>query len=189
MNIDLVLGLGNPGERDALTRHNVGFRVVEELLVRRGAGRWLNRPESDIAVITPGRLVALARPLNYMNRSGEVARSLLDELDIASNSMLVVVDDLDLTLGALRLRRAGGPGTHNGLRDICREVGEDFPRLRIGVAGNDKPEDLADWVTSPFSADEIGAAESAIARAADAVSMALREGFEPAMNIYNRPSP
>ena len=167
----------------------MGFRVVDELLIRRGGGRWLNRPESDIAVITPGRLVALARPMNYMNRSGEVTRSLLDELDITSNRMLVVVDDLDLPLGALRLRRAGGPGTHNGLRDICREVGEDYPRLRIGVAGNDKPEDLADWVTSPFSPDEIAAAEDAIGRAADAVTMALREGFEKAMNIFNRQSP
>jgi len=186
MTIDLVLGLGNPGEDYAPTRHNVGFRVVEEVARRRGLSDWLQRPSCELAVITVGRLVLLARPLTFMNRSGEAARWLLDELGLTPETMLVVVDDVDLPLETLRLRRSGGPGTHNGLRDLCEDVGNGFPRLRVGVRGTDMTGDLADYVLSPFIDDDAVTADGVVARAADAVEMALREGFESAMNVYNR---
>jgi PTH1 family peptidyl-tRNA hydrolase len=187
MTIDLVLGLGNPGEDYAPTRHNVGFRVVEEVARRRGLSDWLHRPSCELAVITVGRLVLLARPLTFMNRSGEAARWLLDELGLTPESMLVVVDDVDLPLETIRLRRSGGPGTHNGLRDLCEDVGSGFPRLRVGVRGTDMTGGLADYVLSPFSGAEAEAADAAVTRAADAVESALRGGFEAAMNTYNRP--
>ena len=189
MTIDLVLGLGNPGEKYARTRHNVGFRVVEEVARRRGSAVWLSRPSCDLSVITIGRMVVLARPLTFMNRSGESARWLLDEFELTPEQMLVVVDDVDLPLATLRLRRSGGPGTHNGLRDLCGEVGAGFPRLRVGVRGAEMSGDLADFVTSPFGAAEVDAADAAVARAADAVETALCGGFNGAMNIYNRPPP
>ena len=134
-------------------------------------------------------MVVVARPTTYMNRSGRAARELIDELELAPERMLVVVDDVDLPLATLRLRRSGGPGTHNGLRDLCTEIGHGFPRLRVGVRGDALAGDLADYVLSPFAADEGTAAGDAVARAADAVEAAVRDGFEAAMNVFNRPLP
>jgi PTH1 family peptidyl-tRNA hydrolase len=187
MAINLVLGLGNPGFEYARTRHNAGFQVVEVLLWRHDSAEWIDRPLCEVAAIAVGGFVGLARPMTFMNRSGDAALWLLDEFEISPQQMLVVVDDIDLPLGGLRLRRSGGPGTHNGLRDLCAKIGEDFPRLRVGMRGEEIPEDLADYVTSPYTAAEVAIADAAIERAADAVEMALREGFERAMNVYNRP--
>jgi len=186
MAVDLVLGLGNPGERYAPTRHNVGFAVADEALRRRGRGGWTRRPSHEVAVITPGRMVVLARPLSFMNRSGGVADALLAELCLEPENMLVIVDDVDLPLGQLRLRLAGGPGTHNGMRDICQAVGPGFPRLRIGVRGAGIGGDLADYVLEVFDSDETELADAMVDRAADAVDMALRAGVERAMNVFNR---
>jgi len=140
----------------------------------------LERPQDPVRIL-------LSRPLTFMNRSGDAARWLLGEYGLTPESMLVVVDDVDLPLENLRLRRSGGPGTHNGLRDLCDEVGTGFPRLRVGVRGADMEGDLADYVLSPFADDEIEAAKGSVTRAADAVEAALRDGFESAMNAYNRP--
>jgi PTH1 family peptidyl-tRNA hydrolase len=122
-----------------------------------------------------------------MNRSGTAARRLLADFEVQAEDMLVVVDDVDLPLGALRLRISGGPGTHNGLRDLCDALGTGFPRLRVGVGGAEDGVDLADYVLSPFSPDERPRADAAVQRAADAVDVVLRDGFERAMNQYNRP--
>jgi PTH1 family peptidyl-tRNA hydrolase len=131
-------------------------------------------------------MVVLARPLAFMNRSGGVAERVLADLEMEPRNMLVVVDDIDLPLGAIRLRARGGPGTHNGLRDICRAVGTDFPRLRVGIRGSEVSHDLADYVTGPFAAEEREVAAAAIERAADAVESVLRVGVERAMNTVNR---
>ena len=186
MAIDLVLGLGNPGERYVPTRHNVGFAVADEVLRRRGRGGWTRRSSSELAIITPGRMVVLARPLSFMNRSGGVAAGLLSELCLERGNMLVIVDDVDLPLGQIRLRLAGGPGTHNGMRDICRAVGPGFPRLRVGVRGAGIGGDLADYVLEAFDSSENEIAEAMIERSADAVDTVLRDGVERAMNVYNR---
>ena len=186
MTIDLVLGLGNPGVDYRVTRHNIGFRVIEEVARRHGVSDWEQRPSCELAVITAGRFVLLSRPLTYMNRSGEAMRWLLEEFGLTPESMLVVVDDVDLPLANLRLRRSGGPGTHNGLRSLCEEVGTGFPRLRVGVRGDDMTGDLADYVLSSFTEEEANAAKAAVERAADAVESVLSGGFEAAMNVYNR---
>ena len=187
MAIDLVLGLGNPGPQYAGTRHNVGFEVAAEVLRRRGREEWTQRFSCELAVIAPGRMVVVARPLTYMNRSGAAALRLLTELEIRVEEMLVVVDDVDLPLGTLRIRVSGGPGTHNGLRDLCDALGTGFPRLRVGVGGAEPGADLAEYVLSPFSQNERDGAEASVQRAADAIDVLLREGLEPAMNIFNRP--
>jgi len=187
MTIDLVLGLGNPGIDYRDTRHNIGFRVVEEMARRHGVMEWARRPSCDLAVITVGRFVLLSRPMTFMNRSGEAARWLFGEFGLTPESMLVVVDDVDLPLANLRLRRSGGPGTHNGLRSLFGEVGTAFPRLRVGVRGDEMTGDLAEYVTSPFSGDEFEAADAAVMRAADAAESVLNGGFEAAMNVFNRP--
>jgi len=186
MTIDLVLGLGNPGVDYRGTRHNIGFRVIDEVARRLGVMDWAQRPVGELAVITVGRLVLLSRPLTFMNRSGKAARWLLGEFGLAPESMLVVVDDVDLPLAHLRLRPSGGPGTHNGLRSLCEEIGTGFPRLRVGVRGDDMTGDLADYVTSPFTDDEAESVEGAVERAADAVETVLRDRFESAMSTFNR---
>jgi PTH1 family peptidyl-tRNA hydrolase len=188
MAIEVILGLGNPGKEYADTRHNVGFCVIERVAQRHGVRAWIDRCSSELAVVAVGRLVVLARPLTFMNRSGEAARQLLAELEVAPESMLVVVDDVDLPLSSLRLRRSGGPGTHNGLRDLCEKVGTGFPRLRVGVRGDDLSDDLADYVLSPFADSEIDIAHETIERAADAVESTLGHEFESVMNVFNRPS-
>jgi PTH1 family peptidyl-tRNA hydrolase len=185
MRIELVLGLGNPGEQYDRTRHNTGFRVVDEMQRRQGGGLWVRRGSCELAITTFGRWVALAQPFTFMNRSGGAAAELLADLEIGPASMLVVVDDVDLPLGTLRLRPSGGPGTHNGLRDLCRTVGTGFPRLRVGVGGGGQPADLAAYVLSAFDPDELETVEKMVARAADATEFAVREGLERAMNRYN----
>ncbi|RMF86333.1 MAG: hypothetical protein D6739_03315, partial [Nitrospirae bacterium] len=132
-----------------------------------------------------GPSVILAKPQTYMNRSGAAVRALCGELGLPVESVLVVVDDVDLPLGRLRLRRRGGPGTHNGMRDIVAAVGEGFPRLRLGVRGEGAVGDLAEYVLSPFAAEERDEAESMVERAAEAALTAIYEGLDAAMSRYN----
>jgi len=186
MPIRLVLGLGNPGQSYETTRHNAGFRVVDRLRLRRSGAPWWPRTECEHAVAVIGGPVVLARPLAFMNRSGRVAVELLEELGLGPESMLVVVDDVDLPLGSLRLKPSGGSGTHNGLRDLVAKIGTGFPRLRVGVRGPGPIGDLADYVLAPFADDEKERADDAIERAADAVEAVLRLGIECAMNEFNR---
>lgn len=185
MTVELVLGLGNPGPQYAGTRHNVGFEVADELRWRRGRGAWTRRPDCELAMIVLDRSVVVARPLRFMNRSGAVAAGLAAEFGLEPSKLLVVVDDVDLQLGTLRMRSSGGPGTHNGLRDVCDHIGQDFPRLRVGVRGEGPIGDLADYVLSPFESDEAECARSMVRLASDAAELAIREGVERAMNRYN----
>jgi PTH1 family peptidyl-tRNA hydrolase len=180
--IALVVGLGNPGNGYAATRHNAGFQVVDELALR-SAAPWRAACRSHVARL--GELW-LAKPQTYMNRSGDAVEALLEACSVEPQGMLVVVDDIDLPLGRLRLRRDGGPGTHNGLRDIVEVVGTGFPRLRLGVRGADPSGDLAAYVTSPFADDELETAAALWRRGADAVELILARGVDEAMNTVNR---
>jgi PTH1 family peptidyl-tRNA hydrolase len=186
MAIELVLGLGNPGPRYAETRHNVGFRVVDELATRRGLGSWEHYLLCDLRSLDLGRGILAAKPLTYMNLSGAALGWLVGRFALDPAEILVVVDDVDLALGRLRLRKHGGPGTHNGLRDLCEVVGRGFPRLRVGVRGAEVWDDLAAYVTEPFNDDELETVAAAINRATDAVEAVIDEGLDAAMNRFNR---
>ena len=186
MSIELVLGLGNPGPRYAETRHNVGFRVVDELASRRGLGSWERYSLSDLRSLAVGAGVIGAKPLTFMNRSGAALAWLLERFSLEPEQVLVVVDDIDLPIGRLRLRKHGGPGTHNGLRDLCEVAGRAFPRLRVGVRGEEVWDDLAGYVTAPFEDHEIETVTGAVARAADAVEAVIADGLDAAMNRFNR---
>ncbi len=186
MSIELVLGLGNPGPRYAETRHNVGFRVVDELAARRGIGSWERYILSDLRSLDIGTGVIGAKPLTYMNRSGAALGWMLERFSLEPAQVLVVVDDIDLPVGRLRLRKHGGPGTHNGLRDLCEVVGRGYPRLRVGVRGEEVRDDLAAYVTAPFEGDELETVAEAITRAADAVESVVEDGLDAAMNRFNR---
>ncbi len=184
----LVVGLGNPGRTYHRTRHNVGFMVADEVARRMGALFEHDRPDALIARAGLGReTVRLAKPLTMMNLSGEAVAGLAHFYRIESSDILVVADDVNLPLGRLRLRASGSAGGHNGFRSIIQHLGtQAFPRLRVGVGRGDLRRDLADHVLARFEPDEEAAAMKAVARAADAVEMFLSEGFDAAMNQYNR---
>ncbi|OLC10279.1 MAG: aminoacyl-tRNA hydrolase [Chloroflexi bacterium 13_1_40CM_67_9] len=181
--------MGNPGEGYAGTRHNVGFQVASRLAKRARAEFAVKAADSRIAEgAIDGVRVAIARPQTFMNDSGRAVRKLLDRYRIQPSDLLVVFDEVDLPLGKIRLREKGGPGTHNGMRSIVSAIGEDFPRLRVGVAPADPLReigDLVEYVLTPFAAEERTAAETSLTRAAEAAEVALREGIQPAMTKFN----
>ena len=178
-----VVGLGNPGTRYAGTRHNVGFRVVQEL-ASRWRLCWLPQGSVQIARATSG--ILLVQPQTYMNRSGVAVHEVSASGALSPDELLVVYDDVDLALGRMRFRPSGGPGTHNGMRDIVAAVGDQLPRLRVGVAGSGADGvDLAEYVLSPFADDERRLAQQVVATACDAVEVALSQGLQSAMNRFN----
>jgi peptidyl-tRNA hydrolase, PTH1 family len=186
----LIVGLGNPGPEYADTRHNMGFRCVEELARRFGAG-WQDKTtslQSLVAVIRPREdlAVVLAKPQTYMNRSGPAVQNLLEFLKLDPEQGLVVFDEMDLAFGTLRLRERGSPGTHNGMRSVVSALGtEQVPRLRVGI-GQASPGDATSHVLSEFSPEEREAVEMLVTRAADAAQDWAEQGAVVAMNRYNK---
>jgi PTH1 family peptidyl-tRNA hydrolase len=194
--VKLIVGLGNPGREYARTRHNVGFRVVDCLAKRLGIeidrakfkgeyakGEWPSGGgDRDVMVV---------KPQTYMNLSGETVIGFMGYFKIDLADLLVVVDDVALALGALRIRRGGSDGGHNGLKDITLRLGtQDYARLRVGVGGREAgavhvPMDLADHVLSRFSEQEEKELAGKIELAADACQCWAEQGVEPAMNKYN----
>jgi PTH1 family peptidyl-tRNA hydrolase len=189
MEVAAIIGLGNPGPEYAETRHNVGFRVIDELARRWRVGTWSRRHRCLVGRRSGGRGVWLVKPQSFMNLSGEAVAAFCAGEGADPRECLIVVDDVDLPLGRLRLRSRGGSGTHNGLRSVVASVGEEFPRLRLGVKGNQAWGDLADYVLAPFDAEERDAVEEMLARAADCVEMAVRNGLERAASLFNRGEP
>jgi PTH1 family peptidyl-tRNA hydrolase len=189
MDIAAVVGLGNPGAEYVATRHNVGFRVVDELAQRWRVVTWRHRYHAAVARRRGGRPTWLVKPQTYMNLSGDALALFCAGEGIVPAQSLVVVDDVELPLGALRLRERGGAGTHNGLRSLVVALGEGFPRLRLGIRGDHADDDLADHVLAPFEAAELDAVETMIARAADCVEAALRVGLVRASTQFNQAVP
>jgi PTH1 family peptidyl-tRNA hydrolase len=181
----LILGLGNPGEGYAGTRHNAGFRVVREVARRRGVGMDTRECRAVVGR-APGAPLLLAEPQTYMNRSGYAARCLVERYGVEPPDLLVVYDDVALPLGRLRLRPSGSPGGHRGMESVIGELRSDeLPRLRLGIAPEEPPQDLADFVLQPFAEDEEEAVEEMLQRAADACEAWLDESMETVMNRFN----
>ena len=185
----LVVGLGNPGRRYRGTRHNVGWEVVDRL-----SARWdlpVSREEEEALVgrgEIAGQEVLLAKPLTYMNRSGEAVRGLVRRYGVQPQEILVIYDDVDLPVGAIRIRPRGSSGGHHGMASVLEALGtSEIPRVRVGI-GRPRGE-TAEYVLSRFSSEERPLIEEAMERAADAVEAILREGTEAAMNRYNRRVP
>ena len=187
----VVTGLGNPGERYRLTRHNVGFRVVDLLADRwglTGKGRVRDgAAQLEVHLQDPEERVLLIKPMRFMNLSGGAVKAAMRRSDATfEDDLLVVADDVDLPLGRIRLRREGSAGGHNGLRDIIAAFGgNQFQRLRVGIGRSGSTRETVDHVLSTFRSDERELADEAIATAADAVEVWLREGIDAAMNAYN----
>ncbi len=182
--VRLVVGLGNPGAEYNRTRHNVGFNVVDLLAAEWGLS-W-QHSKSWHALWAKGEKAILVKPTSYMNRSGESLSAVANFYKIVPSEILVVLDDLALELGRLRLRTEGGTGGHNGLESIIMHLGtEAIPRLRIGI-GAAPSEGAVDYVLGRFFEEEIPVVEKTIERAADAVKCAIDKGVLSAMNLFNK---
>jgi len=185
----LIVGLGNPGESYEATRHNVGFVVIDNLAAqcrvemklrgraqaRTGRGKWRGYP------------LVLAQPQTWMNRSGKAVAYLKRKFGLAASEILVIVDDIYLPLGMLRLRAAGGAGGHNGMQSIIDEIGTaGFPRLRIGVGGDFERGHQSAHVLSEFSPEEAERIQPALKEACSAIRTYVTDGMTMAMNRHNR---
>jgi peptidyl-tRNA hydrolase, PTH1 family len=174
--------LGNPGAEYAATRHNVGFMAIDEVARRYGVTTWKKKDGAQQAQ-DPARGVVFVKPVTFMNLSGTPVRLISAWYRTPPSGVLVVSDDMDLPFGKLRMRPSGGHGGHNGLRSVIATIGEDFPRIRIGVG---RPEyDSVDHVLSPFRDDERLTLPHIVTAAADGVERWIDEGNEAAMRFVN----
>lgn len=183
----LIVGLGNPGAQYEKTRHNIGWRVVDAFAAK---FRIAVSVHEKNAMTGSGRVgggsVLVAKPLTYMNLSGDAVRLLTNSYSESLADLLVVYDDIDLPTGRLRIRPNGSAGTHNGMRSIIASLGrDDFPRLRIGVRGGEFDR-LRDYVLDEFSPEEQPLIDRSIERAVDALVLFCRGDLRRAMNEFNR---
>lgn len=187
-----MVGLGNPGRRYARTRHNVGFRVADALAEMWHLSGWRGAFGGHAQDARPTRAdverrVVLLKPHTFMNCSGQAVKGLAAFYKSDPSDLLVVLDDIALPLGRLRMRASGSAGGHNGLADVLRHLGTDeVPRLRVGVGAPALETDAADFVLSPFEADESPVVEQAVVQAARAVEDWVFNGAAYVMDRYNR---
>jgi len=185
----LIVGLGNPGREYRDTRHNVGFLVADEIARRHQLTMAMapaQVPETFVAKRFGAEPMLLAKPLTFMNRSGDAVAALARYYDVGPAELLVVVDEVALPFGRLRARARGSAGGHNGLKSIVERLGtSEFARLRLGVGRGDPRRELTDHVLSKFEPEERVGLEAFIARAADAAEMFAVEGIQKVMNVYN----
>lgn len=184
----LIIGLGNPGPQYEGTRHNAGFAVADAVAVKTGvAFEAGGGPYVLGAGSYRGTPFAVAKPMDFMNRSGTAVKKLLGRFGLEPEDVLIVYDDLALDLGQIRLRGKGGAGGHNGLQDIIDTLNSaNFPRLRIGIGASFPRGQQVDFVLAPFDEEEQPVIESAVEEAAEAALVFVREGLVPAMNRFNR---
>ncbi|MCL4466639.1 MAG: aminoacyl-tRNA hydrolase [Chloroflexi bacterium] len=182
----LVVGLGNPGRQYERSRHNVGFRCLDLVAGRLGVGFTRRGFNSLLATgVLGGQRVLLAKPQTYMNLSGQAVGALTRYYGLRPAIVLVIYDDMDLPLGRLRVRERGSSGGHRGLQSIIDDLGtQEFPRLRIGIGRSDTIAGAA-YVLGRFAPEEETVLAETVARAADAVEVALSEGPAAAMNRFN----
>jgi PTH1 family peptidyl-tRNA hydrolase len=186
----LIVGLGNPGTEYEDTRHNLGFKVVEELARRRGVSALRSKHHAFIAEIKiGGHKVVLAQPQTFMNNSGAAARGLLEWYKINPDRLIVVFDDVDLEVGQIRVREKGTAGGHHGMESVISSLGtSEFARVRIGIGRENLTDDVTDYVLQKIPSVQREALEGAVISAADAAEEIIISGLPAAMNKFNRGS-
>ncbi len=182
----VIAGLGNPGKKYENTRHNMGFITIDQLAEKHDIK--VDKLKFK-ALVGEGRIagqkVLLVKPQTYMNLSGESIREVMQFYKLEPEELIVIYDDIDLELGALRIRKFGSAGTHNGMRSVVYQLKSDrFPRIRIGI-GNQKKGDLADFVIGGFSKAEVPVLEETVMKAVSAIECMVEEDIDIAMNRYN----
>ncbi len=184
----LIVGLGNPGPEYENTRHNVGFRVVDELAGRHRETFVMGPTDALIAKVRlADASTMLAKPLTYMNLSGRAITALCRYFRVDIDDLLVVADDVNLPLARMRARGGGSPGGHNGLASVQESLGTSgYARLRVGVGRGDERRDLSNYVLSRFGREETDLVTEMVGRAAEAAEMFITEGLDRMMNRYNQ---
>jgi PTH1 family peptidyl-tRNA hydrolase len=185
--VRLIAGLGNPGARYEQTRHNVGFMVLDELARGAQAGTWSKQCQSLVCVATiAAQPVLLAKPLTFMNVSGDAIRLLLDRYGVDPKDLILIVDDLNLSLGRIRIRERGSSGGHHGMESIIRMLDSDeIIRVRLGIGQENMPEDKAEFVLANFPPDQEEELKEMVARAAQSVRCLVSDGVSRAMSVFN----
>ena len=184
-----IVGLGNPGEKYEHTRHNVGYDVISIIAAKLDTPIKKLKFQGTIGeTIYKGEKLVLIKPQTYMNLSGLTVQEAMSWYKLEPKDVLILVDDIDLPFGQVRVRAKGGPGTHNGLRHIVQCTGSgDFPRVRVGMGAPPPQWDLADWVLSKFQTEEERKiAYDAYLTAADAALCWAENGIDVAMNRFNK---
>lgn len=185
----IIVGLGNPGKQYEGTRHNIGFDAIDCLADKYNISVLEGKHKALIGKgVVAGQKVILAKPLTYMNLSGESVRQLIDYYKIDEEAELIIVyDDISLVPGGLRIRGKGSAGGHNGIKNIIQHLGHDkFQRVRIGVGEKPKGWDLVDYVLGRFTTEERKLVDEAVKVAVEAVEILVTEGIDEAMNRCNR---
>jgi len=182
----LFVGLGNPGPRYALTRHNVGFLFVDEM-IKLGLRKTIQKRIYEAHLLEGDEKIYVAKPLTFMNLSGVAVMMMLKDLNFSDEDTLVLVyDDVWIPLGRIRIRESGSDGGHNGLKSVISEIGtKDFPRIRIGVGPLPEYGDIVDYVLGKFSNDEYGKVSRAIDLSVTAAKELVTGDIRKVMSIYN----
>lgn len=186
----LVVGLGNPGPRYAATRHNIGQMVADEVAQRIGASFSRHRAHALVAegrTVPGGPKLIVAKSMSFMNTSGGPVSALMNYFSLGVDRLIVVHDDLDLPFDTVKLKRGGGHGGHNGLRDISSAASADFLRVRVGIGRPPGRQDAADYVLKPFSSAERKELPTVLADAADAVELIIEAGLQEAQQRVHAP--
>ncbi len=183
----LIVGLGNPEKEYANTRHNVGFDTVNELAKRHEIEINRNKFNSLYGQgIINNEKVIILKPQTYMNLSGIAVRNFKDFYKIDMDKIIIVHDDIDIEEGKIKLRKIGGPGTHNGMKSVVHELNStEFPRIRIGTGSPDDEIDLKDYVLEKIDAESRSVLDKAITNATNAIEEILENGIDIAMNKFN----
>lgn len=184
----IIVGLGNPGRQFENTRHNIGFRCIDRLAEKYNISVLECKHRALIGKgYIEGQKVILAKPQTFMNLSGESVRDILNFYKVEPDTQLIVVyDDISLAVGALRIRKKGSAGGHNGIKNIIAQTGTDiFKRIKIGVGEKPKGYDLADYVLGHFTQAENEEMDAACDRAVEAISLLVQEEVDTAMNRFN----
>jgi PTH1 family peptidyl-tRNA hydrolase len=182
----LIVGLGNIGDEYQETRHNIGFKVVDALAGKNNSSFTLDRLAHYSSFKTRGKTVHLIKPTTYMNLSGKAVRYWMQELKIPAHHMLVVLDDLAIPFGTLRMKAKGSDGGHNGLKDIDATLGDNnYPRLRFGIGNAFQKGTQVSYVLGKWTVEEMKELHTKIDLSCDAINSFMFEGLERAMNKYN----
>ncbi|EEU12833.1 aminoacyl-tRNA hydrolase [Anaerococcus vaginalis] len=182
-----IVGLGNPGIQYENTRHNAGFITIDYLARKYSIDVRKIKFKSLIGQgVISGQKVMLVKPQTYMNNSGEAIREIYKYFDFDHDKLIVIYDDIDIDFGSIRIRKKGSAGTHNGMKSIIYNLEfDDFPRIKVAVGKKPSYMDLANFVLSGFSKQEVKIIEEEVKFASDAIEMILEEGIEKTMSMFN----